>query len=70
MSLSIESPPVPLRVDEHGVMRVCKTLVPLDTVVYAFNEGGSPEEIVLSDTTLNSPMCTRSSISTSQSIPG
>ena len=48
MSLVIEAPPVPLRTDEHGVMRVGKTRVPLDTVVYAFNQGSSPEEIVMS----------------------
>ena len=48
MSLVIEAPPVPLRTDEHGVMRVGKTRVPLDNVVYAFNQGSSPEEIVMS----------------------
>jgi len=52
MSLVIEAPPVPLRTDEQGVMRVGRTRVPLDTVVYAFNQGASPEEIVLSYTTL------------------
>jgi uncharacterized protein (DUF433 family) len=50
--LVIEAPPVPLRTDEHGVMRVGDTRVPLDTVVYAFNQGASPEEIVLSYPTL------------------
>jgi uncharacterized protein (DUF433 family) len=53
MSLVIEAPPVPLRTDEQGVMRVGRTRVPLDTVVYAFNQGASPEEIVLSYHTLN-----------------
>ncbi|MEK6407393.1 MAG: DUF433 domain-containing protein [Acidobacteriota bacterium] len=48
MSLVLEAPPVPLRTDEHGVLRVGKTRVPLDTVVYAFNQGASAEEIVLS----------------------
>ena len=48
MSLVIEAPPVPLRTDEHGVLRVGKTRVPLDTVVCAFNQGASPEEIVMS----------------------
>lgn len=48
MSLVIEAPPVPLRTDEDGVMRVGQTRVPLDTVVYAFNQGASPEEIVMS----------------------
>jgi len=53
MSLVIEAPPVPLRTDEHGVMRVDKTRVPLDTVVYTFNQGASPEEIVMSYPTLD-----------------
>ena len=53
MSLVIEAPPVPLRTDEHGVMRVGKTRVPLDTVVFAFNHGSSPEEIVMSYPTLD-----------------
>lgn len=48
MSLVIEAPPVPLRTDEHGVMRVGKTRIPLDTVVYSFNQGATPEEIVMS----------------------
>lgn len=48
MNLVIEAPPVPLRTDEHGVLRVGKTRVPLDTVVYAFNQGASAEEIVMS----------------------
>ena len=53
MSLVIEAPPVPLRTDEHGVVRVGKTRVALDTVVYAFNQGASPEEMVLSYPTLD-----------------
>ena len=52
MSLTIEAPPVPLRFDENGVMRVGKTRVTLDTVVHAFNQGASPEEIVMSYPTL------------------
>lgn len=48
MSVVIEAPPVPLRTDEHGVMRVGETRIPLDTVVYSFNQGATPEEIVLS----------------------
>ena len=53
MSLVIEAPPVPLRTDERGVLRVGKTRVPLDTVVYAFNQGASVEEIVMSYPTLD-----------------
>ncbi len=52
MSLVIESPPVPLRTDDHGVMYVGKTRVPLDSVIFAFNRGSSPEEIVMSYPTL------------------
>lgn len=52
MSLIIEAPPVPLRADAQGVVRVGETRVPLDTVVYAFNQGASPEAIVLSYPTL------------------
>jgi uncharacterized protein (DUF433 family) len=52
MSLVIQAPPVPLRTDRDGVVRVGKTRVPLDTVVYAFNEGASAEEIVMSYPTL------------------
>lgn len=55
MSLVIEAPPVPLRTDDHGVLRVGQTRVPLDTVVYAFNQGASPEEIVMSYPTLDLP---------------
>lgn len=53
MGLIIKASPVPLRTDKYGVTRVGKTRVPLDTVVYAFNQGASPEEIVLSYTTLD-----------------
>jgi uncharacterized protein (DUF433 family) len=52
MSLVIEAPPVPLKTDAQGVVRVGKTRVPLDTVVYAFNQGASAEEIVMSYPTL------------------
>lgn len=43
----IEKQDVALRADESGVLRVGKTRVTLDTVIYQFNEGASPEEIVL-----------------------
>jgi uncharacterized protein (DUF433 family) len=52
MSLVIEAPPVPLKTDAQGVVRVGKTRVPLDTVVYAFNQGAAAEEIVMSYPTL------------------
>jgi uncharacterized protein (DUF433 family) len=46
MSLLISAEPVPLEADADGVMRVGGTRVTLDTVVAAFNEGATPEEIV------------------------
>jgi uncharacterized protein (DUF433 family) len=38
--------PPPLRVDPHGVIRVGKTRVTLDTVIEAYRDGATPEEIV------------------------
>lgn len=46
MSLAIESPPLPLRADEHGVMRLGQTRVRLDTVITAWRQGESAEQIV------------------------
>lgn len=37
---------VPIMTDIDGVIRVGGTRVRLDTVVYAYNEGATPEEIV------------------------
>ncbi|MDT5268563.1 MAG: hypothetical protein QOH49_749 [Acidobacteriota bacterium] len=44
---------VPLTTDEVGVLRVAGTRVPLDSVIYAFNEGATPEEIVQDFPTLD-----------------
>jgi uncharacterized protein (DUF433 family) len=44
---------LPLSVDQAGVMRVGNTRVSLDSVIHAFNEGATPEEIVQQYTTLN-----------------
>ena len=46
MSLAVEISPIPLRVDEHGVMRIGQTRVRLDTVITAWRQGESPEQIV------------------------
>jgi len=46
MSLAVETSPIPLRVDEYGVMRIGQTRVRLDTVVTAWRQGESPEQIV------------------------
>lgn len=43
----IEKQAVALRTDKAGVLRVGKSRVTLDTVIFQFNEGASPEEIVL-----------------------
>lgn len=46
MQLVIESEPVPIAADSDGVYRVGSTRVSLDTVVAAFNDGATPEEII------------------------
>lgn len=46
MSLEIAAETVPLRADADGVVRVGRTRVTLDTVVAAFKDGATAEEIV------------------------
>ncbi len=46
MSLVIVETPIPLKTDIDGAVRVGNTRVTLDTVVIAFQEGASAEEIV------------------------
>jgi len=46
MSLALEAEPIPLQSDTDGVIRVGKTRVTLDTLVYAFRDGATAEEIV------------------------
>ncbi|HEX9652894.1 MAG TPA: DUF433 domain-containing protein [bacterium] len=46
MSISINAEPVPLLTGKDGVVRVSDTRVTLDTVVAAFNDGATAEEIV------------------------
>lgn len=55
MSLTLRTKPVPLTTDDHGVMRVGDTRVPLDTVIFAFKQGSTPEEIVADYSTLDLP---------------
>jgi uncharacterized protein (DUF433 family) len=45
MSLAINTDPVPLQTDRDGVVRVGQTRVTLDTIVVAFQQGATPEEI-------------------------
>ncbi len=53
MSLSLQTNPVPLNRDAHGVMRVGGTRVSLDTVIFAFKQGSTPEEIIADYSTLD-----------------
>jgi uncharacterized protein (DUF433 family) len=44
---TLHADPIPLRLDSSGVLRVGDTRVTLDTVVRAYRDGASAEEIVL-----------------------
>ena len=46
MMLQIDAEQIPLVVDADGVVRVGGTLVTLDTVIAAFSDGATSEEIV------------------------
>jgi len=46
MAVYAQTQEIPLRSDADGVIRVGGTRVTLDTVVAAFSEGATPEEIV------------------------
>jgi uncharacterized protein (DUF433 family) len=46
MTLVIQTRPVPLRTNKDGAIFVGTSRVPLDTVVYAFRNGSTAEEIV------------------------
>lgn len=48
MTLNIQTDAPPLRVTTDGVVYVGKTRVPLETVIWTYKEGSSPEEIVMS----------------------
>ena len=45
MTLTVEPQPIPLTTSPEGVVRVQGTRVPLETVVRAFHQGATPEEI-------------------------
>ncbi len=45
--------PIPLKVNTDGVLQITGTRVTLDTIVDAFNEGATAEEIVYQYPTLN-----------------
>ena len=46
MAFALVADPVPLQMNSDGVLRVGGTRVTLDTVVGAFEDGATPEEIV------------------------
>lgn len=46
MAFTIHAEPVPIQFDDHGVARIGGTRVSLETVLWTFNEGASPEDIV------------------------
>ncbi|MCS7190952.1 MAG: DUF433 domain-containing protein, partial [Fimbriimonadales bacterium] len=48
----LNTPPLPLRLDENGAIRVGDTRITLETVLTQFQQGSSPEMIVLSFPTL------------------
>ncbi len=52
MLIELSTVPVPLRYDDKGVVRVCGSRIPLDTVVDYYKLGESPEEIVVAFPTL------------------
>ena len=45
MTLTVDAQTIPLHPDAQGVMRVGATRVTLDTIVHAFEQGHTPEEI-------------------------
>lgn len=45
MSLTIDVEPMPLQIDADGVVRVGGTRVTLDTIVVAFQQGATAEEV-------------------------
>lgn len=53
MTLPLTVYPMPLRTDADGVVRIGKTRVTLDTVVTAFLDGATPEEIAQQYPTLD-----------------
>jgi uncharacterized protein (DUF433 family) len=55
MSLMISTEPPPLATDPEGVIRVGGTRVSFDSVVFAFLDGSTPEEIAQQYPSLNLP---------------
>lgn len=55
VTLVVAAEPIPLETDASGVVRVRQTRIPLDTVVGAFDDGATAEEIVQQYPTLQLP---------------
>ena len=55
MTLVIETQPLPLTLDTDGVVRVGRTRVTLDTVIEAFLQGATAEEIAYQYPSLTLP---------------
>ena len=53
LGIEIEAEPIPLVVDQSGTVRVYGSRVTLDTIVYAFRDGATPEEIAQQYPTLS-----------------
>jgi len=53
MALSFATEAIPLEADANGVVQVGKTRVTLDTVIAAFSDGATAEEIVQQYPSLN-----------------
>lgn len=53
MALMIETTPVPLEINRHGVVQVRGSRVTLDSIVAAFERGATVEEIVQQYPTLH-----------------
>ena len=51
-SVKTRALPLPLQEDEHGVLRVAGSRVPINLLVYAYRNGATAEEIALDYPTL------------------
>ena len=45
MTLEIAADPIPIRVNAAGVALVADTRVPIDTIIYHFKDGETPDDI-------------------------
>lgn len=53
MTFEIRTLPPPIRIDEHGYARMVGSRIGIDTVIWEFNHGQTPEQIVTNFPTLN-----------------